>query len=293
MTASSSPAFVPSTLKGWKAARILSTPTGVWLSGAAVWQPYGVFDLAQCVHVHDHVPPRIDCSCGFYAWNERELAAGFIHPATCALLEVELWGRFEEFEHGFIAAAQRVVAGEILGWCSKCFGETGDAVPAQGLLALERVVEGDVLGPACVGHMSRAQASWRLRDVAEQLGAPLRWERTSDPRVGGLGVPRLTPPPPPVIRRLDELLPTETAYVFPNVVAATEEELWIDPLARLVQPLPGTDIPIRLDEDGVHELLLDEVTLARPWRPRDDRRRFCLPVRPVGQPRHAWEGDPT
>jgi hypothetical protein len=79
------------------------------------------------------------------------------------------------------------------------------------------------------------------------------------------------------------------AYVFQNAIAeARDGQLFIDPVARLIQPLPGTDVPLRLPDDGIHEVLLDGRKDFDGWRPQEDSTRFSLPARAVGRP-HAGQ----
>lgn len=83
------------------------------------------------------------------------------------------------------------------------------------------------------------------------------------------------------LRGVDDLLPGENAHVFQNAIAIDDHgQVWINALARLMQRLAGTDVPVGLGHDGVGEPLLDELTDVDRWQRRGDPHRFAL--RPGG-----------
>ena len=139
----------------------------------------------------------------------------------------------------------------------------------------------------CEEHAEREELPRDLADVSETLGVEVSWAEDDDPVTQAareLAYYKLVRRPKPV-RRLDELLPCETGYVFSNALAEDQDgTLYVNAIARLIQPLPGTDIPIRLGDDGVHEILLDDIQDFVGWVPRVDPENFPLPVRVIGQP---------
>ena len=88
---------------------------GIGLGGV-----YGPHDLAVCVHRADHVPPVSGRGCGFDALKDRNRAAWLGGEAGIALLDVEPWGRFHEFEKGFLAAVQQVRRVALMPYCIPC-----------------------------------------------------------------------------------------------------------------------------------------------------------------------------
>jgi hypothetical protein len=290
---------VEGVLQGFKAARIVHT-TGLAFAGATIGTTYGPADEAVCVNVRDHVPPHPGCACGFYAWKERDGAVGMLNEQTVAVLEVELWGAFHEYELGYVAAVQVVRRVTLMPYCHRClFSREVRLRPA---VALGEVpgVPGSELVPVCDDHAGAEDAVVTLAELAEAFEVEVTWADDDDEivEVAKLMAANLAPRIPVNLRRLDELLPGEVAHVFQNAVAQDADgQLYIDVLARLVQALPGTDVPIRLNDDGGHEVLLDEVTDFTGWRPRHDPYRFASPLRTVGQPQtrqddvHDGEGE--
>jgi hypothetical protein len=74
-----------------------------------------------------HDVPDLGCSCGFYAYNAREVATKLLaaRPPVSrlfgtALLEVDLGGTVIEFERGFRASQQRVLGVRVPRWCLPC-----------------------------------------------------------------------------------------------------------------------------------------------------------------------------
>lgn len=100
------------------------------LPGVTADMPYGVSDVARCGRVTSHVPPHPGCRCGFYAWRHRASATSLLWGSRPALLEVELLGRFDEYELGHVAAAQIVRRVHMLRVCAGCL-DAGQRPPQQ------------------------------------------------------------------------------------------------------------------------------------------------------------------
>ena len=271
----------------FKAASIVVTArAGLAFCGIGFGGTYGTYDVASCVNRKDHVPPHPGCSCGFYAWNSRGPAVRLISDESIVILQVELWGAFHGFAEGYVAAVQRVRKVVLQPYCAGCLSTREQRFRRATVLAGDRRAGAD-LQPTCDEHAHRGRTAFTLGEVADELGVEVRWAAGDDPVTGAareLAYYRLTHRARP-IRRLDDLLPGETAYVFANALAADDDgTLYINPLARLVQPLPGTDIPIRLGDDGVHEVLLDGIRDFDGWAVRHDPTCFALPVRAIGLP---------
>lgn len=282
-------------LGGFKAARIGIGPDGLRLGGAAFGAPYGPIDEAACVNVRDHVPPHPGCTCGFYAWKDRDNAVGLLNEVTVAVAEVELWGAFHEFELGYIAAVQHVRRVTLIPDCMPClFTREPRKITAVALATTNSaaVTTGE-LRPVCDRHAASADTVIDIGQLAEAFGVEVSWAGEDDAEIVAvveLMVANLTPRPPLNLRRLDELLPGEVAWVYQNSIAQDGHgQLYVDVIARLVQPLPGTDVPIRLNDNGEHEVLLDQVTDFTGWRPRHDTHRFGMPLVVVGQPQPRTE----
>jgi hypothetical protein len=278
---------VEGVMHGFKAARIVRGTAGLRFAGAAVGTTYGPADEAVCVNARDHVPPHPGCACGFYSWKDRDPAALMLNELAVSLLEVELWGAFHEYELGYVAAVQVVRRVTLMPYCHRClFSREVRLRPAVAMSELPGL-PGSELVPVCDDHAGAEDAVVTLAQLAEAFEVEVAWADDDDEivEVAKLMLTNLTPRQPLNLRRLDELLPGELAHVFQNAVAQDADgHLYIDVLARLVQPLPGTDVPICLNDEGEHQVLLTEVTDFTGWRPRNDARRFTLPLRTVGQP---------
>ena len=284
---------VPGVLPGFKIARIVATTNGFAFRGIGLGGEYLAHDLAVCVYDRGHVPPVGGCGCGFYALKDRDAAAWLGNDVGIALLDVDLWGRFHEFEKGFVAAVQQVRRVTLLPCCIRClYGRTHELTPAR-VLTGGQGQHGELV-PVCADHLPADLDAVTPAELAEAFDVEVVWADADDPLVTVAAeiAKVLLPRRRPEVRRLDDLLPGETAYAFQPAVAVDDDGgVWIDALARLVQPLPGTDVPLRLGDDGVVELLLDEVLDFDGWRPRRDPARFELPTRPIGcpQPRDVTE----
>ena len=274
------------TLQAFKVARIVAGPNGLAFAGAGVDATYGAADQATCIRDPRHVPPHPGCACGFYALHDRCHAVSLLSEHLIALLEVELWGRFHEYERGYIAAAQLVRSVTLVAHCIACLLGREDKVrPPVGVG--RTLTYGQQLAPVCDEHQGKCDTIYTLGELAAKLGTAVTWAGEADPVTEAalrIGLPQ-QPLLPRNVRRLDSLLPGETAHVFQSSIAQDEDgDLWIDVLARLIRPLPGTDVPIRLTDAGEHEALLAGLRGFEGWRPRIDVRRFALPLRVAGVP---------
>lgn len=285
--------IVAGTLSGFKAARlVVCDDGGLVFGGAGLGTTYSALDIATCVHVREHVPPHPGCACGFYATKSAEKAASLVFDDCPALLQVSLWGGFHEFEDGFIAAVQRVERVTLQPYCWQCLTRLQGRNRAAVVLVPLGSERGTALQPACDEHANDAENRWPLSRVAEALQVPTGWADDDHHLTGAiqaLGLNYRRPRRPPC-RRLDDVLPGETVHVFANQIARDEDgTLFINPLARLVQPLPGTDVPLRLEDDGYFVVDLDGLDRPR-WRPRHDSRKFSLPLRVLSR---TEDGGPT
>lgn len=283
------------TLKAFKVARLVLGDDGhPGFRGIGLGGGYGATDVAVCTANPEHVPPHPGCACGFYAVKKRATAIELIWEDRPALLDVELWGAFHEFELGYIAAAQRVQRVTLQPYCAHCVVGKEARLRAATVLIGPTHEDSGGLEPVCDQHAEGHEVVV-LHRLEDALGVPCRWADDDDPLTEHakrlLCVPARVFPPP---RHLDDLLPGKLGYVFHNTIAQDADgQLYIDPLARLIQPLPGTDIPIRLNDDGQHELLLHELTEEPGWQPRTNVFRFALPCvtaeaeAPAEDPNHA------
>ena len=274
-------------IPAYKAALVVNTDAGgLAFSGVGYGGTYGAHDVATCVTISEHVPPHAGCGCGFYAWRDRDAAVKIINDETVVILDVELWGSFHEYELGFVAAAQRVGKVTLQPFCAGCLATRDQQFRPATMLAGDRR-SGSHVQPMCDEHAGREELTRDLAAVSESLGVDVDWAADDDPvtvAARELAYYRLTLRPRPV-RRLDDLLPYETGYVFQNALAEDRDgSLYMNAIARLIQPLPGTDVPIRIADDGVHEVLLDGIRDFNGWGARRDAARFPLRVRAVGRP---------
>lgn len=286
------PVVVEGTIPAFKAAYLVEDSNGLpCFCGAGVGTTYGPADAAQCVHIAEHVPPHPGCGCGFYGWRHRDDAVALLTDRLVAVLDVELWGRFHEFERGFIAAAQNVNRVTLSPWCTVCLTKGREPFQrAVGLVGKPFVVTNELV-PACQQHAEDAEIQVGVDELARALGVEVAWASEEDAvaAVAREIKASLHPVRRRHFRSLGDLLPGEVAYVFSNAISQDATgSLWIDPQARLIQPLPGTDIPLRLGDDGRHEVLLGNV-IAPSWRDRDDPHRFALCVRAIGLARASSE----
>jgi hypothetical protein len=279
-------------LTAFKAAHLVTFgDQDVRFDGATLGGTYGPADLAQCVHDRHHVPPQERCTCGFYGFRCREDAVELLTEDRVALLEVELWGAFHEFEIGYIAAAQNVRSVTLVPYCVRCLVRSERRHRAAEVLANRPSRDLARLIPVCDEHAEDATRVVTLLEVHLRLGVDVHFASDDDPLTAAIGEHTRSQRPllPRHVRRLDDLQPGEKAHVFQNAIAQDEHgRLFINPVARLIQPLPGTDVPIRLSPQGeLVELLLDTLTGFTGWQPRSQVGRFALPCRVVGQPSPA------
>lgn len=273
---------VRGTLKAFKAARLVTDVAGgVNFSGAGLGGRYGSADIATCIVESEHVPPHPGCACGWYAFKRRSDAVSLLTADCPALLEVELWGSFHEYELGYVAGVQRVHRVTLQPYCLRCLAGRDSKTRPAVALTHDQARKRPELVPACDEHTRRTDRVVTLLELADCLRVEARWAPDADEITGVIKTLALSLRP--LLRRqvrvLDELCPGEVAYVFQNAIAEDPDgSLFIDPMARLVQPLPGTDVPIRLTQAGGHEVLLDELDDFRGWQRRADPTKYILPI---------------
>lgn len=194
--------------RGWKCAQLVISLDGrqIRLAGLAVGGVYGAEDVAVCLRGADHVPPALDCVCGFYAFSDRRDAArllarrlDYTGHVISVLCEVDLSGTVIVCDHGYRAERQRVLQVGMLPWCAGCAAH-GRLVPAS-LLTVEHPPDGitrltfagatrslaahrraqlrrswEALRPLCDRCASvREDARLSLLQVAEHVGTEVRW----------------------------------------------------------------------------------------------------------------------
>ena len=105
-------------MHGYKLAFITGRPpTFTGLTG----DQYRADDLAICTINPEHIPPVMNCDCGFYAFKELNDAQFelSINPGAF-LIDVDLFGVGSEYERGFKAESQIVNSIKIPDRCMRC-----------------------------------------------------------------------------------------------------------------------------------------------------------------------------
>lgn len=286
--------FVRGSIRAFKAAHLVLDTDG-WpsFSGAGVGGRYGPTDVAICVSKPEHVPPHPGCTCGWYAWKRRADAIEMLGECCAAVLEVELWGSFHEYERGYVAAAQQVRRVALQPYCIRCLlGRDSKTRPAAALV--QPTPTRAELAPACDEHSEQADRVVALFELNEKLGVDVRWAPDDDElttTVKNLAL-RLRQQVRRRARLLDSLLPDEVAHVFQTAIARDDDgALYVDARARLIQPLPGTDVPIRLTDEGEHEILVEGLVDFQGWQPRHNLEKFALAVRVRGTAINSPRGE--
>lgn len=117
-------------IRAWKVARLVVSPSGrgVRLASLNELVTHPVEGTAHCtamrfstfrdLHSHHYDAPHLDCTCGFYAWKTREQAAQMVSEGGLALLDIELFGKVIQHEHGYRAEKQRVLGVQIDPTCN-------------------------------------------------------------------------------------------------------------------------------------------------------------------------------
>lgn len=111
--------------RGYKVAQVIVGPNAASFVGL-MHVAYGADGTAQCRHTRC-TPPGLGCDCGFYAFRHRDRALHLLsnveeaHPERCyALLTADLDGDVLEYEHGFRAERQRILAVDLDNRCHRC-----------------------------------------------------------------------------------------------------------------------------------------------------------------------------
>jgi hypothetical protein len=140
---------------------------------------YAVEDRAHC-RTRGCAAPGLGCDCGFYAFRERADALALRARRGGALLEVDLDGAVLQYERGFRAQRQRVLAVRMAPFCDLC--------AARGLRSPACAVAVDarcpppaadepcvrILGAVCAQH-ARGRHSLDLGTLAGRLGTEVSW----------------------------------------------------------------------------------------------------------------------
>ncbi|MDP8928897.1 MAG: hypothetical protein M3O70_10055 [Actinomycetota bacterium] len=258
--------LLPAAIRGWKVARLRTAGCGeVGFAGVTTRTTYGGSDVARCGRVRTHVPPHPGCRCGFYAWRHRASATSLLWGARPALVEVELTGRFDEYELGYVAAAQMVRRVEVLRVCADCLLERR-VVPAVALVA-HRGHRGPLLA-MCAEHAEPAHLRFDLSEVSNLVEAPVCWLEV-DPVLEFHLHRELRRQERPLrypTGSVADVRPGDVGHVFQQQFACDGNgSLWLRSSAPLIQPLPDVDVPIRRREDGTVEALLEGLRIERPW----------------------------
>jgi hypothetical protein len=131
--------------RGFKAARLVAHPASGEASflGVTLGGRYGVETDASCEVLAGTLPPSrrwgrrqlpelhdapdLDCTCGFYAFHDRDSALELlsVRPPISRvlgliLLEVDLSGTVIEFDRGYRASRQQVLGVQVPRWCVPC-----------------------------------------------------------------------------------------------------------------------------------------------------------------------------
>lgn len=168
-------------------------------TGVTEGSAYRSEDAASCKRA-GCTPPGYDCVCGFYAFRSRAEAAAMLGRTLVyygvrptALLTVEFDGEVLEYERGYRAAHQNVVAVEFVTTCDLC-ERFGTASRAVALAASQTFVPRRLSGlgrptvrypdgflpvrPVCELHIPREDPlAWVLDpgELSTLLAAEVRW----------------------------------------------------------------------------------------------------------------------
>jgi hypothetical protein len=242
--------FVSDAIVGWKAAYIVEVGSELRFTGIGIGRRYESAGVATCVVDASHEPPHPGCGCGFYVLRHRADALKMMttsifqgRPRTPVLLEVELTGRVEEYDRGWVGECQTVLGVSIPSSCVGCVGEptaTGLVVDDGHLVAkCEEHAEGEAISLGALAGRLGTEASWTI--------SPL------DPRMNLLSAS--APQPRPSRARLtttslDELLPKVSAgdpaaFAAAKLAIIRKESLgeddWIVTARRLWDALPQAE----------------------------------------------------
>lgn len=120
--------------RAYKAAELWITGDSVHLmpvAGGIEHKPEG---FAQCAKGRDHMPPQLDCTCGFYAKDTMKEARDYYGGQGVVYLEVDLAGKIIKHELGLRAEHQRILRVTIPG-PGHCVGiDCGSKIHQAGLI---------------------------------------------------------------------------------------------------------------------------------------------------------------
>lgn len=134
-----------------------------------LWTPRaanGYARSARCNYFHDHVAPKWDCTCGFYALTDKP-----DYPEYGRFIaRVELFGTVIEAQHGYRASRQRVLSLEVFREC-QAEDRVGDHCDreADGF----QVTKGGNVWPVCATHAPLGYTE--LADLRAKLGTEVKW----------------------------------------------------------------------------------------------------------------------
>lgn len=180
----------------YKAACIAWRPGGRFtLHGVGVGGDYTAEATAQCMNGGDgwvytsasfaslnaaqprpHEAPHPDCSCGFYASQDRSLVD---RGEPMLLLDVELYGRVIVHEHGYRAEKQRVLRAAASMQCEFCGHEANRLVLINGYTAATGTINDDgssILRFRCGAHVGPSDVSFSIGEVSDKLGIAIASE---------------------------------------------------------------------------------------------------------------------
>ncbi len=172
---------IQESVRAWKRARLRVDGGTLRFEGTGVPHTYSVEDTA--VHSpsystgadpHPSPDPNFACrTCGFYAMSDRNALPilRWEYVNSTLDLEVELSGTIIEYEKGYRAQRQRVLAVWVDRHCGVC-RSVSDAPPAATAEGL-RVVEGNYVVPSCRSCTPLGLVS--LSEASGLLGTEIRW----------------------------------------------------------------------------------------------------------------------
>ena len=152
---------------------------GPWVSVAPRWS------LAVCSRhftddtVLDDMPhgrvPSVECSCGFYAMNERPTIFTIGHKGTHALMEVELCGRVLVCESGYRAEKQRPIRLVVDTRCEYCLGPVERFEIPDGHAPVDEFPRPIEVAFRCEEHLRRGDddVQVRVEKLPGLLGVPI------------------------------------------------------------------------------------------------------------------------
>lgn len=154
---------------GWKRAQLLlhpDPPHEVRFAGPVeAAKPYRADDVFSCRRGHHRV--EVDCTCGFYAVEDRSRLRPSV--SRTALLEVELEGRVIRHPDCVRGERQRVRRVIIEGWCGFCIRPAA-AIAGVAPLFAQLPAPWRYAVPVCPSDCELFPVSLPLADLADRIG---------------------------------------------------------------------------------------------------------------------------